>query len=261
MPNKNNKYCEKICRIAVEAGKIILSHFQKNPMVLAPKEDRSPITLADLKSHQYITHHLKTLDPEIPIISEEGEILPYDIRKIWNKFWLIDPLDGTKDFLDGSDEFTVNIALIENQEPILGVIYVPAKNLLYYAEKGQGSWKKERDKPRVRIFSTYPKLNQSLVVVESRSHPSAELEHFLSNLSVKKRVRAGSSLKFCLVSEGAADIYPRMTPTMEWDVAAGDCIYRNSAPIGQRFSPLIYNKPSLRNDNFVIGIELCASYY
>jgi 3'(2'), 5'-bisphosphate nucleotidase len=250
-----NQYLEAAIVIATEAGKIILKHFQGETQVLAQKDDQSPLTLADWEAHQHITERLASLAPSIPIISEEGDPPDYEVRREWTRFWLVDPLDGTKEFLSGNDEFTVNIALLEKQEPILGVVYAPAKQLLYYAAKGEGTWKKEGDTAPVRIFSSPSDRSQPLIVVESKSHPSSKLEEFLKDLPVKERISAGSSLKFCLVAEGLADLYPRMNPTMEWDVAAGDCIYRNSASVGQHDSPLTYNKSSLRNESFVIGLQ------
>ena len=250
-----SSYLEQAKLIAVEAGKRILKHFRHEPLLLAQKDDQSPLTQADLEAHHYIVEHLAALKPSLPIISEENSYPDYELRKTWVRFWLVDPLDGTKEFLKGSDEFTVNIALIEHQEPILGVVFIPGKNLLYYAAKSQGSWKQEARGPAMRIFSAVPNLSQGLVVVESKSHPSPELENFLKDLPVKERIIAGSSLKFCLVAEGRADIYPRMNPTMEWDLAAGDCIFRNSARVGQRRTSLRYNKPSLKNTSFVIGLR------
>ncbi|HZC11987.1 MAG TPA: 3'(2'),5'-bisphosphate nucleotidase CysQ [Mycobacterium sp.] len=249
------QYLEKVTAIAVEAGKLIVKHFRRHPQLVATKDDASPLTAADLESNQYIAEHLEALDPRIPIISEEAKSPDYETRKKWRRFWLVDPLDGTKEFLSGNDEFTVNIALIEDQEPVLGIIYIPVKGLLYYAEKGRGSWRQQGEKPPVQIFSSLPDLSEGITVVESKSHPSAALENYLKDLPVKERVTVGSSLKFCLVAEGLADIYPRMNPTMEWDVAAGDCIYRNSARLGQRTSSLTYNKANLKNDSFVIGFR------
>ena len=249
------KHLDQVSNIAVEAGKLILKHFKREPIVVTHKDDTSPLTAADLESHHYIVSQLEALDPTIPIISEESQLPDYELRRKWTHFWLVDPLDGTKEFLKGSEEFTVNIALIENQEPILGVVYIPGKSLLYYGTKGHGSWKREGAGDPFRIFSSLPSLSQGLVVVESKSHPSKELESFLKEFPVKERINAGSSLKFCLVAEGLADIYPRMNPTMEWDVAAGDCIFRNSARVGSRNTSLIYNKPSLKNDSFVIGFK------
>ncbi|MEY8015074.1 3'(2'),5'-bisphosphate nucleotidase CysQ [Mycobacterium servetii] len=251
------RHLEQVSAIAVEAGKLTLK-YRRDPRVVEKGDhgdDTSPVTDADLAANHYITDHLAALDPRTPIISEESKSADYATRKDWRRFWLVDPLDGTKEFLKGSDEFTVNIALIDNLEPVLGVIYVPAQELLYYAEKDAGSWRRRGDGHPVRIFSSVPDLSKGLTVVESKSHPSPELEEYLKDLPVKERVSAGSSLKFCLVAEGLADIYPRMNPTMEWDVAAGDCIYRNSARLGQRTSSLTYNKPTLKNGSFVMGFR------
>lgn len=250
-------YLEKVIAMAVEAGKLTLK-YRRDPRITEKGDhgaDTSPVTDADLASNQHIAEHLTALDPDIPIISEETKSADYATRKRWRRFWLVDPLDGTKEFVKGSDEFTVNIALVDELEPVLGVIYVPAKELLYYAVKGQGSWKQVGENQPVRIFSAIPDLRGGLTVVESASHPSAELEDYLKDLPIRERVSAGSSLKFCLVAEGLADIYPRMNPTMEWDVAAGDCIYRNSARLGQRSTSLTYNKPTLKNGSFVIGFK------
>lgn len=167
----------------------------------------------------------------------------------------MDPLDGTKEFIHRNGEFTVNVALIESGEPVLGVVYAPALDLLYLAGKGLGAWKAEGGGTAVRIQSPARGAGRRpLVVVESRSHPSAELERYLSTLQVARRVQAGSSLKFCWVAEGKADIYPRLGRTMEWDVAAGDCVWRNASREGQNPSPLTYNTPELSHDRFVIGL-------
>lgn len=250
-------YLEKTIAIAVEAGNRIIKH-RKHPQVTEKSDhgnDTSPVTDADLAANQYIAEQLGSLTPQIPIISEEMKTADYETRKFWPRFWLVDPLDGTKEFVQGSDEFTVNICLVENLEPVLGVIFTPAKELLYYAANERGSWKQEGNEPPVRVFSSLPNLGRGLTVVESKSHPSAALESFLKDFPVKERIAAGSSLKFCLVAEGLADIYPRMGPTMEWDVAAGDCIYRNSGRYRQRMSSLTYNKPTLKNESFVIGFK------
>jgi 3'(2'), 5'-bisphosphate nucleotidase len=148
----------------------------------------------------------------------------------------------------------VNVALIESGEPVLGVVLAPALDLLYWAVKGEGAWKEENGGSPQRIYSRPPAPGTPLTVVESLSHPSPELEEYLQTIPVARRVKAGSSLKFCWVAEGRADIYPRLGPTMEWDVAAGDCVYRQSGSDGERQSPLTYNKPDLRNTSFVIGL-------
>lgn len=247
---------DNMIAIAVESGHLILKSY-RNPELVRDKGDHggdtSPLTVADLESNKNIVTQLTAFYPRIPIISEEAALPDYDSRKMWPLFWLVDPLDGTKEFLSGNDEFTVNIALIENGRPVLGVVYIPPKDLLYYAADGRGSWKREAGKPPVRIYSSVPDLSRGLTIVESKSHPSPALEKYLKDFPVKRRIAAGSSLKFCAVAEGLADIYPRLNPTMEWDVAAGDCIYRNSARSGQRKSSLTYNKNTLKNDSFVIG--------
>jgi 3'(2'), 5'-bisphosphate nucleotidase len=218
------------------------------------KEDRSPVTLADEAAHEILVSGLHEIDSEVPVISEEAEAASADDRRSWRRFWLVDPLDGTKEFLKRSAEFTVNVALIEDGEPVLGVVLAPALDLLYWAVKGGGAWREEKGRPAERIYSTPALPGTPLTVVESLSHPSPELEEYLKTISVARRVKAGSSLKFCWVAEGRADIYPRLGPTMEWDVAAGDCVYRQSGRNGERMSPLTYNKPDLRNPSFVIGL-------
>ncbi len=181
----------------------------------------------------------------------------YEERKEWDKFWIVDPLDGTKEFIKKNGEFTVNIALVDNGEPVLGVVYLPAKDVLYYAEKSKGAYKIENDKKPERIYSKAADTSKPVTVIQSRSHGSDSLKDDLAEKGIimKGSVKAGSSLKFCLVAEGKADIYPRTGPTMEWDVAAGDCVYRNSARDGQHFSPLTYNKPDLKNSGFLIGLD------
>jgi 3'(2'), 5'-bisphosphate nucleotidase len=218
------------------------------------KEDRSPVTLADEAAHEILVTGLREIDSDTPIISEEAEAASADDRRSWRRFWLVDPLDGTKEFLKRRAEFTVNVALIEDGEPVLGVVLAPALDLLYWAVKGEGAWREEKGNPAERIYSTPAAPGTPLTVVESLSHPSPELEEYLKTISVARRVKAGSSLKFCWVAEGRADIYPRLGPTMEWDVAAGDCVYRQSGRNGERTSPLTYNKPDLRNPSFVIGL-------
>ena len=241
-----------IAKLARQAGAAILVHYRAQIEARA-KDDGSPITLADETAERIIAEGLAGLDPGTPVLSEEGCVPEYDVRKHWRRFWLVDPLDGTKEFIQRNGEFTVNIGLIEDGEPILGVVYAPALDLLYRAAKGSGAWKEEASLPPERIFSRAPAPDAALTIVESRSHPSRELESYLQTLRVGRRVAVGSSLKFCWVAEGKADIYPRLGPTMEWDVAAGDCIYRNAARTGQNRSPLAYNKPDLRNEHFVLG--------
>jgi len=246
---------KEILEIAHKAGKAILS-FYNEEIDVERKDDDSPLTKADLAAHNIILEELSKLTPGIPVLSEEGGIPDYEERKSWDKYWLVDPLDGTKEFIKHNDEFTVNIALIENNKPVLGVVYIPAKGVSYIGSREGGSYKISGDRPEVRICSEKPDLSKPLTVVASRSHGSDDLEEKLSekNIRIGKKIPAGSSLKFCLVAEGLADIYPRMGPTMEWDTAAGDAVFRYSGKEGERESPLRYNKENLKNEGFLIGI-------
>ena len=242
-----------ILELAREAGRATMTYYDGATEV-REKDDRSPVTLADEVAHDILVRGLGRLDPETPVVSEEAESAAWEARQGWRRFWLVDPLDGTKEFIKKRAEFTVNLGLIEDGEPVFGVVLAPALDLLYWAEKGQGAWREVRGGAPERIYSTEPPPGAPLTIVESLSHPSPELEEYLKSLPIKERVKAGSSLKFCWVAEGKADVYPRLGPTMEWDVAAGDCIYRQSGRTGERPSPLTYNKPDLRNPRFIIGL-------
>jgi 3'(2'), 5'-bisphosphate nucleotidase len=250
----SSEILERVVRIARDAGGAILEHYHQDA-VAEVKEDRTPITAADRAAHRLIMDALAAWNPSVPVISEEGAIPPFGERSAWERFWLVDPLDGTKEFLKRNGEFTVNIALIEHGAPVLGVVFAPALDLMYFAGRGLGAWKQHGHSAPERIVSRPPAPGAALTIVESRSHPSEALEAYLRTITVGRRIQAGSSLKFCWVAEGKADLYPRLGPTMEWDVAAGDCVLRNSAEVGERSSPLTYNGPELRNDSFVIGLE------
>ena len=244
-----------IVALARDAGNATMTYYDGAEVSgLREKEDRSPVTLADEVAHDILVEGLHRIDPATPVVSEEAAAASFDTRRGWHRFWLVDPLDGTKEFIKRRAEFTVNVALIDAGEPVFGVVLAPALGLLYWAVKGEGAWREEKGGPAERIYSTSPAAGTPLTVVESLSHPSPELEEYLQTIPVARRVKAGSSLKFCWVAEGRADIYPRLGPTMEWDVAAGDCIYRQSGRNGERKSPLTYNKPDLRNTSFVIGL-------
>lgn len=245
---------DRLSGIARSAGTAIMQTYSTAMQVVC-KPDDSPVTAADLAAHDVITQALERWDPAIPIVSEEAAIPDASTRAGWRRWWLVDPLDGTKEFLARNGEFTVNIALIEDGCPVLGVVYAPALDLLYGAARGLGSWRTEVDRKPVRIYSTCWRAGEAARIVESRSHPSAALESYLQGLRVVERVQVGSSLKFCRVAEGAADLYPRLGQLMEWDAAAGDCLYRYSAPSGERLSPLRYNTPTLRVPGFVLGAE------
>jgi 3'(2'), 5'-bisphosphate nucleotidase len=244
--------------LAREAGTATLQFFRRECAV-EWKGENDPLTAADRISHDIIVAGLQGLTPDLPIISEEGDLPPYSARANWPRFWLIDPLDGTKEFLKGTTEFTINIALIEGTHPVLGIVYAPAQDLLYAGGRGRGSWKQQGRQAPQRIQSRSWQPGRPARVVESRSHPSAALEAYLQSIDVAERVQTGSSLKFCVVAEGAADLYPRFGPMMEWDAAAGDCIYRYSTSGEPRWSPITYNQPDLRINGFIIGCEAMAS--
>lgn len=246
---------QNVIETAREAGEAILSYYSGEIKVFE-KKDESPLTKADMAAHHIILDALAEIDPGTPVISEESGVPEYEKRKDWNRFWIVDPLDGTKEFIKKNDEFTVNIALIEDGEPVLGVLYIPAKGQLFYAEKGKGSFRVNEGEEPERIYSAPADTSLPLKVAASRSHQSRSLKDDLheQGIEIKELIAAGSSLKFCLVAQGIADIYPRTGPTMEWDVAAGDCIYRNSAKEGEHPSPLSYNKPDLKNEGFLIGL-------
>lgn len=240
---------ERLVAIAERAGRAVLAHYRAD-VTVERKADASPVTAADHAAHRVIADALADWDPGTPVVSEEG---PPPREPPEGRFWLVDPLDGTKEFLAGNGEFTVNIALVEGGEPVLGVVHAPALGLTYSAGRGLGAWRAREGRPAERIFSVVPRPAEPLVVAESRSHPSAALEAYLAGLPVARRVRVGSSLKFGWVADGTATLYPRLGPTMEWDVAAGDCVFRNSGRDGPRASPLRYGKPGFRNASFVLG--------
>lgn len=250
-----NEQLKETIEIARRAGGAIMEYYRGEVEVFE-KEDETPLTRADLSAQRVILEGLEEMDPRTPVIAEEAELPPYERRRGWESFWLVDPLDGTKEFIKKNGEFTVNIALIEEGKPVLGVVYLPAKDILYFATREEGAWKAEKGGEAYRIHSERADTGRPLKIAESRSHRSEELERVLAEKGIKvgETVAAGSSLKFCLVAEGAADLYPRMGPTMEWDVAAGDCVWRYSAREGEHDSPFRYNKPDLKNGGFIIGL-------
>lgn len=243
---------ERLCEAARIGGREIMRHYG-TAAACRLKADASPVSVADVAAERVIIEALTAWDATIPIVSEESHEPFAPPQATWRRYWLVDPLDGTKEFLARNGEFTVNIALVEEGAPVLAVILAPAFDLTYCAARGLGAWRQRGDTAPERISSARWKRGQAARVVESRSHPSAELETFLASIAVIERVRLGSSLKFCRVAEGSADLYPRFGPMMEWDVAAGDCIYRNSAAVGERPSPLRYNTPDRRVAGFVLG--------
>lgn len=210
---------EQISRLAREAGAAIMTIYEgEKPLDVAEKTDHSPVTAADLAAHDVIKQGLARLTPEIPLLSEEDP-QSWEIRRLWRRYWLVDPLDGTKEFIKRNGEFTVNIALIEDGVPVMGVVYAPVTDVLYGAEHGK-AWKEDKEgKCRIQVREAKPPL-----VVVSRSHMDDELKDYLSQLGEHQTVSIGSSLKFCLVAEGSAQLYPRFGPTNIWDTAAGHAV-------------------------------------
>jgi len=259
----------ELLRISRHAGKAILEVYNSE-FAVEHKEDRSPLTLADRRSHEVIAEGIARLhDMQIPLLSEEGKNIAYEERRSWDLFWLVDPLDGTKEFIKRNGEFTVNIALIQQGCPVLGVIYIPVMDIFYFGAGGLGSYCLDN----TTVFSAgsleeilysaskFPLVRRHapcVTVVGSRSHMSGETEHFISDLKARHGEidfsSAGSSLKFCLIAEGKADIYPRFGPTMEWDTAAGQAIVEQAGGAVLRADtggPLSYNKESLLNPWFI----------
>lgn len=249
---------QDVVALARKAGEAIMAIYQKDFKVEF-KADESPLTEADKAAHHIIEQGLKELDQKngtaIPIMSEEGKNIPYEDRKNWDYFWMVDPVDGTKEFIKKNREFTVNIALIHNGSPVLGVVYAPALGQMYCAKQGEGAFKDGRALPLRNADQ-----RESYKVVASRSHMSDETRKFIEDIETdktKELVSIGSSLKICLVAEGEADIYPRLGPTMEWDTAAAHAVVLESGMEMRRYeaeglsNQLTYNKQNLLNPFFV----------
>jgi len=252
---------QAICSIARQAGMAIMAIYDGDHAV-EYKDDRSPLTSADRAAHKVIVDGLTRLSSGIPILSEEGREISYAQRKDWLRFWLVDPLDGTKEFIKRNGEFTVNIALISQGEPVLGVVYVPAQRKMYYGARGEGAFVQFDGKTPRRIGVREPDDQAGLVVVMSRSHPSPELDDYLKTVKVAEALPVGSSLKFCVVAEGGADLYPRLGPTMEWDTAAAQAVVETAGGSVKKLdgSPLRYNKENLLNPHFIVrGAALPAT--
>ncbi len=250
---------EIITAIAKKAGDAILEIYaQPFDKTIEKKADNSPLTIADKASNEVIISGLSKHYPDIPYISEEAKQTDYATRKEWDYCWMIDPLDGTKEFIKKNGEFTVNIALLHNNESILGVVYVPVSDTMYYAKKGEGSYKKVGAAPAERINTANINTAEEVIIFASRSHRNQDTNDFIAAQEKKYgKVRvesAGSSLKFCLIAEGKVHIYPRFAPTMEWDTAAAHIVTTEaggtiSQPDG---SAIVYNKENLLNPYFLV---------
>jgi 3'(2'), 5'-bisphosphate nucleotidase len=244
-----------VVALAGEAGVEILRLYDGDPAVQY-KADHSPLTAADLAAHHRIMAGLACLTPNLPRLSEEGGEIPFAERRNWTRLWLADPLDGTREFVKRNGEFTVNIALIEDGRPTLGVVHAPVLATTYYAAEGAGAWKQVGAGAPTRVNAVATQQPPRLVA--SRSHATPELQALLTRLPSHETLHVGSSLKFCLVAEGRADLYPRLGPTSEWDTAAGQCIVEAAGGIvtDTAGSPLRYNaRASLLNPHFLVAGE------
>jgi len=262
----------EVVNIALKAGIAVMEIYGKD-FTVEYKDDKSPLTEADKTAHKIIVDGLSKIS-SFPTLSEEGKNIPYEERKKWQYYWLIDPIDGTKEFIKKSDEFTINIALIHKDTPVLGVVLAPAINELYYAKKGEGAFKvmlddeclimDEKDLQKAQKLplnnSTSSTENSTLTIVASKSHLNKETQEFIDNLTSKAEnstfISKGSSLKLLMVAEGSADVYPRLAPTMEWDTAAADAVVREAGKMTYEYNknlvPLKYNKEDLLNPWFVV---------
>ncbi|MGH8442499.1 MAG: 3'(2'),5'-bisphosphate nucleotidase CysQ [Nevskiaceae bacterium] len=252
MPPDLPQLLEVSLELAVAAGARIREVYASN-FAVTHKDDETPLTQADLASHRLIVETLARLTPDLPVLSEEAAQIPFATRRGWKRYWLVDPLDGTREFVKRNGEFTVNIALVEGHRPVLGVIHAPALGLTYGAARGAGAFRLEgarRVPLRTRALPARPTF------VVSRSHKNLELAALLARAPAHEAIGRGSSLKFCLIAEGSADFYPRLGPTSEWDTAAGQCIVEQAGGAVWRLpelTPLGCNeKDSVLNPSFAV---------
>lgn len=254
---------------ALRAGEVILSIYNDpaSDFEIEKKADNSPLTIADRKAHEIIAGYLQ--NTPYPLLSEEGKHLPYTERHVWDTLWIVDPLDGTKEFIKRNGEFTVNIALVHNSIPVMGMIYLPVKKELYFAEETLGAYRLSditsrgeaslEDLTNAAVRLPDKNEHDKFTIVASRSHLSPETEEYIEKMkdihSNVELISSGSSIKICLVAEGKADVYPRFAPTMEWDTAAGHAIARAAGmeiyQAGEE-EPLLYNKEDLLNPWFIV---------
>jgi 3'(2'), 5'-bisphosphate nucleotidase len=251
MTNIDDALVQAVCEVAREAGRATLQ-FHGGALSVERKGDDSPLTAADKASHTLILEALRRLTPGIPVLSEESSAQEVAGRRGWSTFWLVDPLDGTKEFIKGTGEFTVNIALISGTGPVLGVVHVPVTGVTYWGRQGAGAFMAQAGQAPVAI-RTRPANLERLVIVASKDHAGPRVEALLKRLTTASTASMGSSLKFCLIAEGKADFYPRFQPTCEWDTGAAQCVLEAAGgavtdTAGQR---LVYNKEQLLNPSFL----------
>ena len=255
------EFLPEVRRIAEEAAEVILEVYLSGDPGVVVKEDFSPLTQADMASHRHIMAGLQVVAPDLPILSEESQGITYDERRHWDTFWLVDPLDGTKEFLRRNGEFTINIALIRGHRAVLGVVHLPVSGQTYWAAEGEGAFRSVNgETSRLQAAQT---VGQPVKVVASRSHSATPTVMFLDRMGQDHEleiVSKGSALKLCMVAEGKADLYPRLAPTMEWDTAAAQCVVEQAGghvtTLGEK--PLQYNKEDLLNPFFMVASPAVA---
>jgi 3'(2'), 5'-bisphosphate nucleotidase len=244
-----------LLEIARQAGDAILEIYHSDAdFGVEAKSDNSPLTRADRAANEVICRGLEALPVQYPIISEENKLLPYEERRHWTRCWLVDPLDGTKEFIKKNGDFTVNIALVENGEVIAGVVGIPAQDELYWAVKGRGAFCIKNRKEQPIVSANFSQNDPGLNIVCSRSHMSAETEAFIAKYNSPNLVSRGSALKFLMLAKGEAHVYPRIAPTMEWDTAAAQIILEEaggSVLVFETGEPMKYNRENLLNPSFV----------
>jgi 3'(2'), 5'-bisphosphate nucleotidase len=244
--------CETVIDLVRQAGAAILEVYAQDFDVVE-KADRSPLTAADQAAHHILVDGLAALDSALPVLSEESTSIPWAERRQWSRYWLVDPLDGTREFVKRNGEFTVNVALIDGDAPVLGVVFAPALEYLVFAERGQGAFMRAANGQDIRLQTRIP-AEAPLRVAASRSHLDPRTLEVLTRIGEHERVGLGSSLKFCRVAEGRIDFYPRFGPTCEWDTAAAQCVLEEAggAVIDTHGQPLRYNqRDTLINPDFL----------
>ena len=250
---------EDLKEIAYQAGKVIMEVYNSSDYGIQSKEDESPLTIADQKANDVIMEGLAQLKDQFPIISEENKEVPFEIRKDYQAFWMVDPLDGTKEFIKRNGEFTVNIALISEGKPVFGVVFAPVLDEMYWGVKGDGAFLQKNGEVTKLAATQFKKTDEGLKIVCSRSHLNERTAAFISSYGRPEKVACGSSLKFLIMAKGEAHIYPRLAPCMEWDTAAAQIILEEAG--GQILSvedneALKYNKKSMLNPHFVAYANL-----
>lgn len=262
----NARAAREVARICARAGDAILAIYQKRDVGVRLKADHTPVTKADFAAHRVVVDGLRAFTPGIPVLSEESLHIPWSERKTWDTYWLVDPLDGTKEFVKRNDDFTVNVALIRGGKSVMGVIYAPVYGLTYWAVEGMGAFKEtaqgfapirvsRRSMPR--LDAPGDRKTRPVAIIVSRSHIRGANAQFMTDMQQIYRepelLRVGSSLKLCMIADGQADVYPRMGPTSEWDIAAGQCILEQAGGVVQKLDgePLRYNKANLLNPHFI----------